>query len=205
MTWPQTKFRWWLACWLLINTFPYPLVPAAEPSPANPPPLNEKELFSYKPKGRGTATGQVFLSSPSGKAITQAGIPVYLIPRIPYTRDWFNRNVRASSCTSRGDAPSPDSPVAPISSFECLQGVLSQLLTDKRLVSYLRTTRANPNGHFWFTKIPAGRYYIVSLLEGAVGAHQDERPGGIAWVTLDLDAGEKATNLVVTDCRSGLC
>ncbi|MDH4301757.1 MAG: hypothetical protein OEV51_06745 [Nitrospira sp.] len=205
MTWPQTKLRWWFACWLLISTFPCPPLPAAEPPPANPPPLNEKELFSYKPKGRGTATGQVFLSSPSGKAVTQAGVPVYLIPRIAYTRDWFNRNVRVSSCGSRGDAPSLDNPVAPISPFECLQGILSQFLTDKRLVPYLRTTRANPTGHFWFTKIPAGRYYVVSLLEGGSGAHQDERPGGIAWTILDLDVGEKATNLVVTDCRSGLC
>jgi hypothetical protein len=205
MTWPQTKLRWWFACWLLISTFPCPPLPAAEPPPANPPPLNEKELFAYKPKGRGTATGQVFLSSPSGKAVTQAGVPVYLIPRIAHTRDWFNRHVRVSSCASRSDAPSLDNPVALVSTVECLQGILSQLLTDKRLIPYLRTTRANPTGHFWFTKIPAGRYYIVSLLEGGGGAHQDERPGGIAWVILDLEVGEKATNLVVTDCKSSLC
>lgn len=205
MTWRQTRLRWWIACWLLISTTPYPLVPAAEPPPTNPPPLNEKELFPYKPKGRGTATGQVFLSSSSGKAITRAGVPVYLIPRIHYTRNWFERNVRASGCASTSDVPSPDNPAVPVSPVDCLRDTLSHILTDKRLIPYLRTTRANPTGHFWFTKIPAGRYYIVSLLEGGSGAHQDEHQSGFAWATLDLDAGEKATNLVVTDCRSGLC
>jgi hypothetical protein len=205
MTWRPITLRWWFVCCLLISTFPCPLAPAAEPPSLNSTPLHEKELLPYKPKGKGTATGQAFIISPSGKAITQAGVPVYLIPRVPYTRDWFDRNVRVIACTSRGDAPSPDSPAAPISSLACLRGVLSQLLTDKRLVPYLRTTRANPTGHFWFTKIPAGRYYIISLLEGGSGAHQDERSSGIAWATLDLDAGEKATNLVVTDCKSGPC
>jgi hypothetical protein len=67
-------------------------------------------------------------------------------------------------------------------------------------------TRANPTGHFWFTKIPAGRYYIVSLIEeGGSSAHQDERQAGLAWLVLDLDAGEKVTNLVVTDCKADLC
>lgn len=201
MTRPQTRLPWWFACGLLIGTFSCPPVQAAEPSPANPPALNEKELFSYKPKGRGTATGQVFLSSSSGKAITQAGVPVHLIPRIQYTRHWFDRNVRANGCTLKSDSPAPDNLAAPVSSVECLRGILSQLLTEKRLTPYLRTSRANPTGHFWFTKLPAGRYYIVSLLEGGSGAHQ----GGIAWATLDLDTDEKATNLVVTDCKSALC
>lgn len=206
MTQPQTKLpSWCFACWLLISTFFCPPVPAAEPTPANPPPLNEKELFPYKPKGRGTATGQVFLSSPSGKAVTQAGVPVHLIPRVQYTRHWFDGNVRMNSCTLRSDSLVPDNPVTPASSLECLRSVLSQPLTEKRLVPYLRTTRANPTGHFWFTKIPAGRYYIVSLIQGGNGAHQDEPQGGIAWATLDLEAGEKATNLVVTDCKSSLC
>jgi hypothetical protein len=82
---------------------------------------------------------------------------------------------------------------------------MDHVLTDKRLLPYLRVTRANPTGHFWFTKVPAGRYYVVSLLEGSGGAHQDERAVGIAWLTLELDADEKAINLVVTDCKSSLC
>lgn len=205
MTRPQVTLRRWFACCLLISIFSDPSGQAAEPPLANSPALNEKELFSYKPKGRGAATGQVFLSSPSGKAVTQAGVPVYLIPRTSYTRDWFNRYVRVPACPLHSIASFPDNSAVPVSSVDCLRDVLSQLLTEKRLVPYLRTTRANPTGHFWFTKLPAGRYYVVSLLEGGSGAHQEAPQSGIAWATLELDTGEKATNLVVTDCKSGLC
>ena len=167
---------------------------ALEPAPSNQPPLNEKELLPYKLKGHGSLAGQAFLSSPSGKAITQAGVPVHLIPITAYTRSWFDRSVRTSACTSKGEAAA-----------DCAHEAISQLLAEKRVMPYLRTTRANPTGHFWFTKLPAGRYYIVSVMEGGAGSHQEERAAGIAWLTVDLEAGEKATNLVVTDCKSGLC
>ncbi len=48
-----------------------------------PPILNEKYLFAYKQKGRGTLAGQSFLVSSAGKATTQAGAPVHLIPITP--------------------------------------------------------------------------------------------------------------------------
>jgi hypothetical protein len=73
------------------------------------------------------------------------------------------------------------------------------------LAPYLRTTRANPTGHFWFTKIPAGRYYLVSLIDEGAGPRQEERLVGLAWLAIELDAGEKLTNLVVTDCKTSLC
>ncbi|MDK2744450.1 MAG: hypothetical protein H8K03_11870 [Nitrospira sp.] len=205
MTWYRIQLAPCLAWFFLIASSSVPSAHALEPGQSNPPALNEKELFPYKPKGRGTATGQVFLSSPSGKALTQAGVPVYLIPTVPYTRHWFDRNVRTSACASKGEALSTELPDPPVPFADCLRTVLTQLLTEKRLAPYLRTTRANPTGHFWFTKVPAGRYYIVSLLEGSSGSHQDERAIGIAWSTMDLDVGEKAANLVVTDCRNGFC
>jgi hypothetical protein len=76
---------------------------------------------------------------------------------------------------------------------------------EKRLLPYRRTTRANPTRHFRFTKIPAGRYYILSLIEERPSPHKEEQQAGLAWLTLELDAGEKLTNLVVTDCKTGLC
>ena len=177
---------------------------AAVPSPPNPSAFNEKELFAYKPKGRGSAAGQVFLRAVSGKAVTQAGASIVLIPISSHTRAWFDKQVRESTCSSKGGTSS-ETHATQTSTVDCFRGVMDQLLTDKRLLPYLRVTRANPTGHFWFTKVPAGRYYVVSLLEGSGGAHQDERAVGIAWLTLELDADEKATNLVVTDCKSSLC
>lgn len=170
-----------------------------------PPSLNEKDFFPYKAKGRATLAGQAFLGSPSGKAITQAGVPIHLIPITPYTRHWFDHNVRTVSCSSTDPAPPAEGTVAPRSLSDCAHDALTRLRAEKRLAPYLRMTRANPTGHFWFTKIPAGRYYIVSLIEAGSGAHQDERLVGLTWLAIEIDVGEKLTNLVVTDCKTDLC
>lgn len=196
--------RCWLARFLLIGCSLVASAEAAAPIPPNPSVFNEKELFAYKAKGHGSAAGQVFLRAVSGKAVTQAGASIVLIPISSYTRAWFDKQVRENTCSSKGGASS-ETHATQTSTVDCFRGVMDQLVTDKRLLPYLRVTRANPTGHFWFTKVPAGRYYVVSLLEGSGGAHQDERAVGIAWLTLELDADEKATNLVVTDCKSSLC
>ena len=186
-------------------------VQAAEPgtvSPAKtpqPPVFNEKDFFSYKQKGRSTLAGQAFLSSPSGKAITQAGAPVHLIPITPYTRQWFDHNVRMTSCATTETLTSSETAATPRTPTDCPQEALTRLQMEKRLIPYLRTTRANPTGHFWFTKIPAGRYYLVSLIDEGAGPRQEERLVGLAWLAIELDAGEKLTNLVVTDCKASLC
>lgn len=172
---------------------------------SQPPILNEKDLVPYKQKGRGTLTGQAFLASPSGKAITQAGAPVHLIPITPYTRYWFDRNVRTTSCATTEPPASAETAAAPHPPTDCPQEALTRLQTEKRLAPYLRTTRANPTGHFWFTKIPAGRYYIVSLIDEGAGPRQEGRLVRLAWLTIELDACEKLTNLVVTDCKTSLC
>lgn len=176
---------------------------AVESSPASPPAFNEKEFLAFKQKGHGALAGQVFLGASSGKAITQAGAPVHLIPVTKYTRHWFDHSVRASACSSPGDAAPPENTGSGHQPATCAHEALRQLEMDKRILPYLRTTRANPTGHFWFTKIPAGRYYIVSVIEG--GSQKEDGPAGIAWLTVDLDASEKVTNLVVTDCKSTLC
>jgi hypothetical protein len=204
MTRRGRRFRCRFICLLLICSLYVAPAQAVVPSSSSPPIFNEKELFAYRAKGRGSAAGQVFLRARSGKAVTQAGASIYLIPMVSYTRHWFDKNVRDGSCPSKGGASPSEVPMAE-SPAECLHAVMAQLLTDKRLTPYLRTTRANPTGHFWFTKVPAGRYYVVSPLEGSGGGHQDERAVGIAWLTLDLETDEKATNLVVTECKSSFC
>jgi hypothetical protein len=40
--------------------------------------------------------------------------------------------------------------------------------------------RANPTEHFWFTKISAGRYYVLSLIEEGSGPHKEEQAAGLA-------------------------
>jgi len=114
----------------------------AEPgnsSPAiapQPPGLNEKDLFPYKQKGRGTLAGQAFLSSPSGKAITQAGAQVHLIPITPYTRHWFDHTIRTTSCSATGNPTSAEGTVAPRPLTDCAHEALTRLQTEKRLAPY---------------------------------------------------------------------
>lgn len=176
---------------------------AVESNPASPPIFNDKEFAVSKQKGHGTLSGQVFLGASSGKAITQAGVPVHLIPVTKYTRYWFDHSVRATACSSPSDPPVANATPTSHQSLNCAQEALRQLEQDKRILPYLRTARANPTGHFWFTKIPAGRYYILSVIEGS--SQKEDGPAGLAWLNIDLEAGEKATNLVVTDCKSNLC
>jgi len=208
---PSRQLRCGIVIALLLGGLWHNQVRANEPSnlsPAlvpQPPSLNEKDLFPYKQKGRGTLAGQAFLGSPSGKAVTQAGVPVYLIPITPYTRYWFDHTLKATTCSATESPASAEGSPPPRSLSDCAHEALTRLRTEKRLAPYLRTTRANPTGHFWFTKIPAGRYYIVSLIEGDRERTKDDQFAGLAWLILDLEAGEKASNLVVTDCKLSLC
>ncbi len=120
------------------------------------------------------------------------------------------KSKRAWSCTSEhisepaGQTYDERLGATPRTQTDCPKEALTQLQMEKRLAPYRRTTRANPTGHFRFTKIPAGRYYIVSLIDEGAGPRQEERLVGLAWLVI-VDAGEKLTNLVVTDCRSSLC
>lgn len=200
---PGRRFLIGAAVLLLTGAFALSQSAAVESTLASPPAFNEKEFMAYKQKGHGTLAGQAFLGASSGKAVTQAGAPVHLIPITKYTRYWFDHLVRTTGCSSPGEPAAAEAGAAPHQPVNCAHEALRQLETDKRLVPYLRTTRANPTGHFWFTKIPAGRYYIVSVIEGS--SQKEDGPAGIAWLTIDLDASEKATNLVVTDCKNTLC
>jgi hypothetical protein len=121
---------------------------------------------------------QALLGSPSGKAITHASAPVHLIPITPCTRHWFDHSVRTTSCSAIGHPASPENAAAPRTPTDCAREALTRLQREKRWAPSFRTTRANPTGHFWFIKIPAGRYYTVSLIEEGSGNHQDERLGG---------------------------
>jgi hypothetical protein len=171
---------------------PGTLSPAMTPPP---PSLIEKDFFLYKQKGRGTLARQAFLGSPSGKAITQASAPVHLIPITPYTRHWFDHSVRTTSYSAIGPPASPENAAAPRTPTGCAREALTRLQREKRWAPSLRTTRANPTGHFWFIKTPAGRYYIVSLIEEGSGNHQDERLGEARPGCLSISPQEKNSQI----------
>jgi len=67
------------------------------------------------------------------------------------------------------------------------------------MAPYVRTTRSNPTGHFWFTKIPAGKYYVISPIAGGNEHGREVRADGMAWTLVEVEWGERVTNVVVTD------
>ena len=174
---------------------PRPVIPAASPFGS---PLNERDLSPYRLKGRASITGQAFLVTRLNKVFVQPGGVVALLPVTRQTREWFERSVQPS-CPVEPDPhalPGKETQVRPPS---CGRTAVLALLADRRMAPYVRTTRSNPTGHFWFTKIPAGKYYVISPIAGGNDHGREVRVDGMAWTLVEVEWGERVTNVVVTD------
>ena len=172
---------------------------------AQPPILNEKDFFPYKQKGRGTLAGQAFLSSPSGKAITQAGAPVHLIPITPYTRYWFDHNVRTTSCSTTEPPASPESASSSTLSNR-LPARGADSAPDGKAVDPLSPhNQSQPDRTFLVHQNSRRALLHRQSDRRRIGSPQRRTAAGLAWLAIELDADEKLTNLVVTDCKASLC
>ena len=173
-----------------------PPIPAIAPFTSA---LNERDLSPYRVKGRASITGQAFLVTRLNKVFVQPGGVVILLPMTRQTREWFERVVRLPHCHAEQELngqPGRDIQSQPPA---CGREAILTLLTDKRLAAYVRTTRANPTGHFWFTKLPPGRYYIISPIAGGNDHSREVRTDGTAWTLVEVEWEERVTNVVVTD------
>lgn len=168
-------------------------------------PLNEKDLAPYKLKGRASIAGQAFWATDANKVFFQPGGLVVLLPVTRQTRDWFERTFKGDPCATPADLAGLEgkdaSNLKPDCQHQAGQAILAiqTLLADRRLTPYIRTTRTNPTGHFWFTKLPAGKYYVISPMRGTGEHPKDQKLFDTAWALVKLDAGERMTNVVVTD------
>jgi len=161
--------------------------------------LNEGELSPYRLKGRASIAGQAFLVTHLNKIFIQPGGVVVLLPVTRQTREWFEQAVQRGPCPSEPDpGGSPGKGLtAPMPA--CGREAVLAMLGDKSLAAYVRTTRTNPSGHFWFTKLPAGRYFIISPIAGGIDHGKEPKGHGVAWTRIDVEWGERVTNVVVTD------
>jgi hypothetical protein len=162
-------------------------------SPSAPPqlttPFSEKELVPYKNKGTAAIAGQAFIATIGGVMYSPGG-SVTLVPATEYTKDWFRKYVLEDGQGYCG----PDEIDHERVKDECLNRVFaSSLPPDKRINPYLRLARANPTGHFWFSKLPAGKYFIVAVITWG-GGHL----GAIIHELVEVEAGEQVANVVVT-------
>lgn len=194
-----------MGCYLLsifLAAFFASLASTEEPRPPVPatttfaPSLNERDLSPYRVKGRASITGQAFLVTRLNKVFVQPGGVVLLLPVTRQTREWFERVVRLPHCHVEQGLNGPGKDVQPPS---CGREAILALLADKRVAAYVRTTRANPTGHFWFSKLPPGRYYVISPIAGGNDHGREGKTDGTAWALVEVEWEERVTNVVVTD------
>ena len=162
-------------------------------SPSAPPqlttPFSEKELVPYKNKGTAAIGDQAYIATVGGVMYSPGG-SVTLVPATEYTKDWFRKYVLEDGQGYCG----PDEIDHERVKDECLNRVFaSSLPPDKRINPYLRLARANPTGHFWFSKLPAGKYFIVAFITWG-GGHL----GAIIHELVEVEAGEQVANVIVT-------
>jgi len=162
-------------------------------------PFIEQEFAPYekkKKKGTASISGQAFITRGNKEVRFQPGGEVMLVPESPYTREWFEKYVqKQGSCVVE---PSAD-PTLSKDEKECglPPHIFALLVNDKRLFPYLRFTRTSPTGHFWFNKVPSGRYFIVTLITWEA-AFNIPVSGGLAWASVEAEQGEQVANVMVT-------
>lgn len=118
---------------------------ASSPSPATPAPRRaefiEAEYQPYLKPGNGVVAGQVLLHTLAGEVRYGAGREVYLNPVTTYSSEWWNESVVGGRELADGDA---------------------------RARQYERLEIADRQGRFTFSGLPAGEYYLLSLVPGDV-------------------------------------
>ncbi|MGH7181069.1 MAG: hypothetical protein ACREJN_03720 [Nitrospiraceae bacterium] len=120
-----------------------------------------------------------------------------LVPESPYTRQWLEEYVRrqgfCSFITYEDNALSKDQK-------ECRHPyrIFALIANNERLFPYLRFTRMNPAGQFWFNKLPPGKYFLVTVITWEIGM-DGPLAGGIAWAVVATEPGEQVANVMVTN------
>ncbi len=181
------------------DTQAQPPAVASLPSLSIQAPFIEQEFVPYekkKKKGTASISGQAFITKGNKEVRFQPGGDVMLVPKSPYTREWLEKYVqKQGSCVVE---PSAD-PTLSKDEKECglPHHIFALLVNDKRLVPYLRFTRASPTGHFWFNKVPPGRYFIVTVITWEA-AFNIPVSGGLAWASVEAEQGEQVANVMVT-------
>ncbi len=101
--------------------------------------FDEAEYHRYAGTGTAAISGEAFLKTRGGDVKIGAGSTVTLDPATRYAREWF---------TKEGNAWRTHNNLPP----------------DPRFVQFRRTTVCDQHGHFTFSDLPAGRYFVRSTV-----------------------------------------
>ncbi len=123
-------------------------------------PFEESQFIAYAQPGDGVIEGEAFVKLPDGKVIQAAGNEIGLLPVTDYTREWFEAGVL------------PNRPVTPF---------------DPRIAKYFKHMRADAQGRFAFTNLPAGQYYVATDIPWTDAEGKQYIATAYADVTLPAD------------------
>ena len=129
-------------------------------------PFNETEYAPFAQAGSATITGQAFLKTRGGDVKLGAGDTVYLNPVTTYSIEWFNVNA--------------------ISQLPITEG-------DPRAAKYHKQTVADGSGHFKFSNLAPGEYFLTCTITWEVPTgYGIAKTGGTTYARVKVAAGENA-------------
>jgi hypothetical protein len=129
-------------------------------------PFNEREFAGYDTSGNSSISGEAYMRV-SGGIVLAAGSEVVLVPDTAYTRELWE--------------PARSGRYSGVSNF------------DPRYFKYRRSTTADRNGYFRFTRLPAGTYIVqthIPAIDGGKATFLHRR------VTVDSSA---AANVILSE------
>jgi hypothetical protein len=127
---------------------------------------------AYSGSGSGTVIGQAFLTTRGGDVKVAAGREVYLDPATDYAKACFDYVRDAGALYD----PTPSAGL---------------LLNDRR------STVADAQGRFKFSRLPAGKYFVSTRITWITGAPGNGLQGGVVMGTTIVTASDTA-EVVVT-------
>lgn len=133
-------------------------------------PFSTAEASYIKKTGTGEITGHAFRIKASGVVVNAAGQVVRLIPATPFARQRFKSLFGDSLYLAHSHYPREDKP-------------------DPGYGEYTRTTRAEANGRFAFSKVAPGTYILTTQI---IWGDEDAlfREGGLVYDTVELTGKE---------------
>lgn len=132
--------------------------------------FNETEYAPYAGTGTSSITGQAFAKTVGGDVKFAAGNSISLNPVTVYSTEFYNTLVIQQKAIT---AP------------------------DTRAAQYNRTTIADGNGNFEFHKLPAGEYYVTTILTWSAPGMNGPVPTGAALgAKVSVGPGETAKVIV---------
>ena len=134
--------------------------------------FQQEEYAAYLARGTSMLSGEAFVVTPGGEVRYGSGVTIRLIPATAYGKEFLDLDLIR-------EEPYTNPPL------------------DERIYSAVRSTQADSKGHFSFSRIPAGNYFLYTAIYWEVPSRgpgsYSSRTGGRIWKSIAVANGEQAT------------